>query len=54
MGKIGIKKFHVMGTSSKPMLGQWAKNSFCLNHLKIGTLAFWSFKTISEKIIEIG
>ncbi len=41
MGKIGIKKFHVMGTSSKPMLGLWKKKKFHQNELKFGTLVFW-------------
>ena len=44
MGKIGIKKIHVMGTSSKPILGLWGKNKFCPNELKFGTLAFLVIK----------
>ena len=44
MGKIGQKNFHVMGTSSKPMLGLWAKNNICPNDLKFGTLAFLVIK----------
>ena len=38
------KNFHVMDTSSKPILGLWDKKNFCLIDLKFGTLAFWVIK----------
>ncbi len=41
MGKIGINLFLVMGTPSKPKWVYGAKNKFCLNDLKFGTLVFW-------------
>ena len=44
MGKIGQKNFHVMGTSSKPMLGLWGKKKFCPNELKFGTHVLWVIK----------
>jgi hypothetical protein len=44
MGKIGQSFFHVMGTSSNPMLGLWRKKLFCPNELKFGTLALLVMK----------